>query len=317
MQRYRSVVTSYFVLLAASLLVHSAIIVAERAEIVIEDKEVFPESLTSTADGQVFFGSITKGIIYRRAPGTATAQPWIQPDAGGLQQVFGVLADEHHRTLWVCSTPPNDPGVARAGDPALEAFDLISGALRGSYAFPGGRGLCNDIAVADDGTVYVTDTTGGRILRLKHLAHALDVWAVDPLLASADGIAIPGESAVYVNTFITGTLVRIRVQPDGSAGMLTRLETSRPLVRPDGMRPVGSNRMLLVEGEGRLDEVTIDDQRVEIRVLKDGFTGPTAVTLVGGAAYVLEGKLAYRNDPTLRSLDPGPFRAIAVPYPAK
>ena len=75
--------------------------------------------------------------------------------------------------------------------------------------------------------------------------------------------------------------------------------------------------MLLVEGAGRLDEITIGDQHVEIRVLKDGFTGPTAVTLVGGDAYVLEGKLAYRNDPKLRGLDPGPFHAIAVPYPTK
>jgi streptogramin lyase len=309
-------VGSYFVLLVVSLLVHSAVIAAEQSEIVIEDREVFPESLTSTSDGQVLFGSITKGIIYRRAPGAATAQPWIQPDASGLQRVFGVLADEPHRTLWVCSTP-NNRGAAPAGAPALKVFDLVSGALQGSYAFPGGRGLCNDIAVADDGTVYATDTTGGRILRLKPRANALDVWAVDPMLASADGIAILGEGTVYVNTFSTGMLVRIRVQVDGSAGMMTKLETSRPLVRPDGMRAVGSNRMLLVEGEGRLDEVTIDEQGVEIRVLKDGLSGPTAVTLVGRDAYVLEAKLAYLNDPKLRDLDPGPFRAIAVPYPTK
>ena len=74
--------------------------------------------------------------------------------------------------------------------------------------------------------------------------------------------------------------------------------------------------MLLVEGAGRLDEVTIAGNKAEIKVLKDGLTGPTAVTLVGGTAYVAEARLNFRNDPKLRDTDPGPFRAVAVPYHA-
>ena len=42
----------------------------------------------------------------------------------------------------------------------------------------------------------------------------------------------------------------------------------------------------------------------------------TAVTLVGGMAYVSEARLNYRNDPKLRDQDPGPFRAVGVPYKA-
>jgi len=69
--------------------------------------------------------------------------------------------------------------------------------------------------------------------------------------------------------------------------------------------------MLLVEGAGRLDEVTIAGDKAEIKVLKEGLTGPTAVTLVGNMAYVAEARLSERNDP---AKDPGPFRAVAVPY---
>jgi hypothetical protein len=72
--------------------------------------------------------------------------------------------------------------------------------------------------------------------------------------------------------------------------------------------------MLLVEGAGRLDEVTINGDKAEIKVLKEGLIGPTAVTPVGGMAYVAEAKLNYRNDPKLG--DPGPFRAVGVPYKA-
>jgi hypothetical protein len=46
-------------------------------------------------------------------------------------------------------------------------------------------------------------------------------------------------------------------------------------------------------------------------VLKDGFTGSTAVTLVGGTAFVTEARLNLRAD---TSKDPGPFRAVGVPY---
>ena len=62
--------------------------------------------------------------------------------------------------------------------------------------------------------------------------------------------------------------------------------------------------------------MTINGDAARVNVLKEGLAGPTAVTLVGDTAFVLEAKLNYRNDPNLRSQDPGPFRAVAVPYRA-
>lgn len=310
--------TATLLLLLSAAGIHSAA-AGDPVEIVINDTQVFPESLTSARDGSVFFGSIGKNTVYRAAPNATRADAWIQPATGQLQAVLGVLADDRANTLWACSSVFGARGAAPAsppsGETALKSFDLKAGTLKGSFAFPGG-GLCNDIAIAGDGTAYATDTAGGRILRLKKNARALDVWSTDPLLASADGISILAEGAVYVNTFMTGTLVRVPVARDGAAGPAIKLDPSRPIVRPDGMRSVGRNTMLLVEGEGRLDEVTVDGNRAQVRVLKDGFTGPTAVTLVGGTAYVIEAKLNYRNDPNLRGQDPGPFRAIPVPYRA-
>ena len=77
------------------------------------------------------------------------------------------------------------------------------------------------------------------------------------------------------------------------------------------MRSVGRNVMLLVEG-GRLDEVTINATKAEVKVLKEGMSGATAVTVAGGMAYVSEARLNDRNKPD----DPGPFKAIGVPYQA-
>ena len=62
-------------------------------------------------------------------------------------------------------------GAPVVGETALKAFNLKTAAFKASYAFPN-NGLCNDMAVAKDGTVYATDTTQGRVLRLKKGAKA-------------------------------------------------------------------------------------------------------------------------------------------------
>ena len=287
---------------------------ADRAEITFADARIFPESLTSTKDGTLFFGSLGQDSVYRAQSASSKAEVWIQPKANGLSTVLGVLADEDSGTLWVCASATGGRnGAPVVGETALKAFDLKTAAFKASYAFPS-NGLCNDVAVARDGTVYATDTTQGRVLRLKKGAKAFDVWAADPmLLATADGVALLADGHVYVNSVGQGTLLRIPVKADGSAGPIVKLETSRPLMQPDGMRSVGSKTMLLVEGAGRLDEVTINGDKAEIKVIREGLTGPTAVTLTGGMAYVAEARLNLRND---ASKDPGPFRALGFPYKA-
>jgi sugar lactone lactonase YvrE len=284
----------------------------DRSTITFADGRIFPESLTSAKDGAIYFGSLGTDSVYRADPKSSVAQVWIKPKTSGLMTVLGVLADDRAGVLWVCASATGGRnGQPAVGETALKAFTLKDASLKASYPFPGG-GLCNDIAVARDGTVYATDTTQGRILRLKQGASALDVWASDPMqLATADGIALLGDGAVYVNSVGQGTLMRIAVKKDGSADAIVKLEPSRPLMGPDGMRSIGSKTLLLVEG-GRLDEVTIDGTKASVKVLKEGMNGPTAVTLVGDRAYVAEARLNLRNS----QQDPGPFQAVSVAYKA-
>jgi sugar lactone lactonase YvrE len=286
---------------------------ADRSEITFAGERIFPESLTSTKDGTLYFGSLGQDAVYRATPKSAKAEVWIQPKSNGLTTVLGVFADESSSTLWVCGSASGGRGGAPVvGETALKAFNLKTAAFKASYPFPGG-GLCNDVAVAKDGTLYAADTVQGRVLRLKKGATAFDVWASDPMvLAAADGVAILADGHLYVNSVGQGTLMRIPVKADGSAGPIVKLEPSRPLMGPDGMRSVGRKTLLLVEG-GRLDEVMINGDTAEIKVLKEGMPGITAVTLTGGMAYVAEARLNLRADTTK---DPGPFRAMGIPYKA-
>ena len=298
----------YWLVLGTALVCFAA---SAPTEVTVHEDKPFPESLTSTPDGALIIGSVTKSAIFRAPKGAATAEVWIKPGTNGLQRILGVLADPKSGTLWVCS----DKLAPKGAPSALKTFDLKTGAAKGSYDFPGATALCNDIAIGPDGAAYATDTTANRILRLKKGATALDVWLKDDQLAFVDGIAFGDNSTIYVNTVTTGHLFRIPVGKDGAAGKIASIEPSQKLTSPDGMRPLGNNEFLLIEGAGRLDHVTVTGDTAKIEVLKDGFNGPTAVTQVGGTAWVLEGKLKYMNDPKLG--DPGPFKAYAVPFTSK
>jgi sugar lactone lactonase YvrE len=123
---------------------------------------------------------------------------------------------------------------------------------------------------------------------------------------------------LYTNTYNGNHLIRIPLNPDGSAGKGVNLTTSMDIYQPDGMRLSSDGKILLVEGRGkdgngRLDEVTVSGNDAAIRVIKDHYMLPTAVTVVGNTAYVLEAKLNYQRDPALKGKDPGPFKAYAVP----
>jgi len=283
-------------------------------DVLIEDTNVYPESLSAARDGTLFIGSM-KGIIFRAAPGSAKAQAWIRPTAqNGLLTIFGVLTDERARTLWVCSSPSPLRSPPAEGTAALMAFDLATGSQKAVYPFPPPASVCNDITIARDGTAYVSDTPNGRILKLARGAKGLEVFAQDERLKGIDGLVLSADQLLYANIVTRGLLLRVDRARDGRMGAITQLTTSMPLGAPDGFRLVHDRTFLLAEGSaGRIDEVTIDGDHAEIKVLREGFMSPPGVTLSGRTAYALEGKIGYLIDPKLKGQDPGAFIVHAVP----
>ena len=277
-----------FILALMMLMALSPLVRAQgRTEVTINDTGVSPENLTSSQDGTVYFGSRGKGNIYRAAPGASMAEAWIQASDTGLTNVFGVLADDKNGTLWVCSNSTGGRGgTPVVGQTAVRTFDLKSGAAKGTYPIPGG-GICNDIALAADGTAYISETSGNRVLRLRPGATTPEVWIVDQQLAGVDGISMLADGAVYVNTYFAGLLLRIPVAADGSAGPMVQLETSIPIKNPDGLRAIGPRTFLQIENAGRVTEITVDGNRADVRVVGETPNGATGVTLVGDTALAL------------------------------
>ena len=301
-------------LVAAAMSVLCAQAAENVTEVTLPGDHFYPESLTSLKDGTLIVGSVGQGDVSRIPYNSTDVTEWIKPGTNGLHAVYGVYADEKRKTLWVCS----DKNDAGEGSAEAKTFDLATGAPKGNYPLPG-VGFCNDFAIAANGTAYVSDTRQATILMLKPGAKALEPAAQDPLLAGADGLAFGQKNVLYVNSVTTGKLVRVNLGSDGKSTGIVDLTLSQPLSRPDGMRAIGKNRMLMAENAGNMDIVTIgaDGKSANIKAIKQGLEAAPAVTATRGMAWIAEGKLNYRTDPALKGKSPAPFDMYAVPLPAK
>ena len=210
----KTTLTEVFTLVLLSACVLPALAQREPGDIRIDDTAVFPESVTSSADGTIYIGSV-KGNVYRTLPDDNVAHAWIRHSPeNGILTILGVLADDAQNTLWLCSAP-NFFGPERSeGVTALHAYDLQSGTQKGKWDFPGG-GTCNDITIAADGTAFASDTAGGRILTLAPGANELTVWGSDPALVGIDGLAFTEDGTLIVNNVRSNELIRVDRKADG------------------------------------------------------------------------------------------------------
>ena len=286
------------------------------ADIRIDDTEVFPESISAGTDGTIYVGSV-KGNVYRALPGADIATPWIRhsPD-NGILTILGVLADNAHDTLWLCSVP-NFFGPERSqGVSSLMAFDLGTGEQKGVYPFPAPASVCNDVTIAADGTAFASDTSNGRIFTLAPGADSLALYGQDPLLNGIDGLAFSADGTLYVNNVRSNQILRVETDGAGRMTGLKVLALSHELGGPDGMRLIEGNRFIQAEGTiGRLAVVTIDGDSARLDVIDDTLLSTPGATTFGNTAYVLESEIRYLTDPSLRGQQPESFMIFTRQLP--
>ncbi len=285
---------------------------AQAANIELSGRQVYPESLSAGADGTLYIGSAGDGGVLKVAPGTTDAVSWIAPAAYGSRSVLGVFVDDTRGLLWVCSDDLSSSKIASpgSGPTALKAFDLKSGEGKVSIDVPGKDPFCNDIAIGHDGAVYVSESTNGRVLKVSPDLRTLAVWAEDKQLLDVDGLAFGADGNLYVNTYAGNGFFRITVK-EGAAARITKLATPHPLFHPDGMREVGGNTFLMVEGSGKLDRITVVGDQVVIETIMR-LLEPAGVQKIGPTIWVAETQISVLFDETHAAAPKLPFRIVGV-----
>jgi hypothetical protein len=282
----------------------SEVLGARPATLVLPGDNYFPESITASLGGALYVSSITTGEIVRFASPFAPAEVFVP--AGVNVGTAGVAFDDSRQVLWACAVD-----LTFATPTALRAFSASDGSLVASYTVPSG-GVCADIAFAR-GDIYVTDTLLGLVFKLTtRPRHAdggtLAVWSADPAFKGAgflqiNGIAFDGARTFYTTNYSTGELLRVAINPDGTAGAATVIPTSRPLTTPDGIRitaPFASS-LLVTENTGALSRIDISGNAATVHTLGT-FDEPTSVIRVGRDLWVAEGQ-----DLRLQGVDPTPL----------
>jgi sugar lactone lactonase YvrE len=189
--------------------------------------------------------------------------------------------------LWTCQLTPL-PGIAPVQrHTALRGFDLTTGTQKLRWNLPGDNSTCNDFSVGPDKALYITDTANGKIYKLPAGASTAELYLEHRTLMGVDGITFLN-GTLYVNNVIFNKLYRIPVDAAGKPGQPVDIWMDQPVKGPDGMRAV-NGKLLVAENEsGKISVITINGDKGNVAVIKEGLKTPTAVEPAGDTIWIAE-----------------------------
>ncbi len=259
---------------------------------------LYPEGLEYDADrGAFLVTSLTRGQVHAVRAG---AEPELIVDDPELVSAIGLRIDRKRGLLFVCSS---DPGVSAKTDAAtqrklagLGIYNLASGEKQRFIRLDRlneGFQFCNDIALADDGTLYVSNSFSPVIYRIDANFEA-SVLANDERFAvdgfGFNGVALAGGSLLVAHS-VNGTLHRVDIQ----SGVFQEVQLSESAQYADGLVMLDANRVAVAQNEA--NQIAIFESKdgwrsaKRVRVYDQGFSFPTTGVLADGKLFYLNGKL--------------------------
>jgi hypothetical protein len=258
------------------------------AEILIVDAKSQPESLTVGPGGVLFVGSASTPFVYKVAPGSTTAEKFVDASAEGAGTFFfGMLADAATKTLWTCQLTPVGDARPVKRHTALRGFDLSTGAQKLRWDLPGENSTCNDFSIGPDKALYISDTANAKIYKLPARATTAELFLEDNALRGIDGITFL-DGTLYVNSVSMNKLYRIPMDAARKAGQPVEISLDQPIKGPDGMRAANGKLLVAENGSGKISVITVNGDKGSVMVIKEGLKTPTAVEPAGDTIWIAE-----------------------------
>lgn len=280
---------------------------------------LYPNGIARTPDGTLFVGLVTSGQVLRRS----STGEWSVFFSGSEEIYAGtsLRLDEDRGILWGAS-PDFLPGD-QARPHRLFALDSTTGEVLRILTLPDG-GFGNDLALAPDGSVYVTDSRNGRVLRLRPEAELLEVVAEHPGLAPMNGVGVGGiaraaDGRLIVGNFGSGRLYIVEKNGAGAMGVRP-LFLPRRLENPDGLAFAPDGALLVLEGavesgDGKLLRVPAPfaSGMRSLEVVQAGLPSPVNLTVApDGRAFVTLSRIRHRLLAGRENDVPGSFSVLIV-----
>jgi streptogramin lyase len=281
----------------------------------LRDPKLIPEGIAYSPAGDRFFiGSIAqRKIIMTDAKGNA--QDFSKP-SDKLDTVLGLAVDAERGHLYAVSTNGFLDEAKKERRNAVVRYHLKDSVYLDRFDAPDAMQL-NDIAIAPDGTLYVTDSASATLFRKKPDEKTLTRFGAAGALRGGNGIALGKDGMLYVAS---------------STGIL-RIDTGTAeparLPQPDTAMTGGIDGLYWHDGDlfgvqnvtnpGRVIRIALAEKGTKIAgvtVLQShhhpDFVEPTTGTIANGALHVLGNTYVrlYQPDGTLK--DEGALKGTAI-----
>jgi sugar lactone lactonase YvrE len=231
-----------------------------------------PEGVAVDKRGDVFFDASPLGQVRKLSrDGSVSLLAQVVPPGSG-NGVVGLAVDAPGNVYVAAAT--RDPATSGVYKIARDgSFERLPGT--GAILFP------NGIALDKRGNVYVTDTIGGAVWRVPTRGAPATKWFESPLLLGtgafnfgillgANGIAYRQNELVVGNTE-RALLLRVPINPDGSAGAASILAEGPALLAVDGITfDVHGNVWACVIAQSTIVEVSPTGAITTVATASDG-----------------------------------------------
>jgi hypothetical protein len=154
---------------------------------IIPEKDLIPEGITYDAAGKAFYvGSIQKRKIVKISA-DGSVKDFVSPN-DQLLQLVGMTVDPKGM-LWACNNSPEHDTVNHRSN--VNVYRLKDGSLFRQFQISDKtKHLFNDLVIAQNGDVYVTDSDAGMLWRIKNGGTDIEAFTKPGSLPWANGIVM-------------------------------------------------------------------------------------------------------------------------------
>lgn len=259
------------------------------------ERDLIPEGVAYDPGRRALLVSSIRKRKIVRVDAVGAVSDFVAPVTAGIGEVLGLRVDGERDALWAVANPVYQGTPAEPpGRSALYRFSLADGSLEAEYPLldEDAAHLLNDLDVADDGQVYVTDSKAGGVWRLRPGADALERFVAAETMFYPNGVALGGAEPAL---FVTDMLGIWRVSLDRGAARRVQPPADASLGGIDGLYWDGSGFIGVQNGFGaaRLIRFELDaagTRAVSVAILASAhpaFDIPTTAALTPSAVLLL------------------------------